>query len=122
MAITIKGKDYEVRELTFADSMALSVILDKTNFNLKDFNKDVKGKRLMDDQVKSLAFEVVAEMASHIIKNIHRAHKETRALLASLIDVKPEEFDKMPLTTPIQIAKELGKTIDLKDFFKSAVG
>lgn len=122
MAITIKGKDYEVRELTFADSMALSAILDKTNFNLKDFNKDVKGKRLTEEQVKALAFEVVTEMASHIIKNYHKAYKETRNLLASLIDVTPEEFEKMPLTTPILIGKELAKTTNLKDFFKLAVG
>ncbi|MCI3922488.1 hypothetical protein MO973_19845 [Paenibacillus sp. TRM 82003] len=117
MAIEIKGKQYEVRELTFADSMALSLILDKTGFDLKDFNKEIKGKRLTKEQTKAIGFEFAMEVFGYIIRNYHKAHKETRNFLASLINVTPEEFEKMPLATPVLIVKELAKTVDLKDFF-----
>ncbi|CAM4186391.1 hypothetical protein L1N85_11420 [Paenibacillus alkaliterrae] len=122
MAIEIKGTVYEVRELVFEDAFHLSTILEKTNFDLKNFNRDIKGKRLTEDQVKTLGLEVATEIIGHLIRNYHKAHKEVKEILASLIGVSPQEFAKMPLTTPVKIIKELSKTVDLKDFLASAVG
>lgn len=125
MALEIKGKTYKVRELTFADSMALSIILDKTNFNLTDFNKDikdVKGKRLTKEQLQQISLSFAAEMVGHIVRNYHKAYKESRDLLASLIGVEPKELESMPLTTPILIIKELAKTVNLTDFFEQVAG
>lgn len=122
MAIVIKGIEYEVRELTFEDSKILSEILDKTGFDLKNFNKDIDIKRPTKEQISALAVSVASDMAGHIVRNFHKAHKEVKVLLGGLIGVGPDEFAKMPITTPILIIKELSKTINLTDFLKSAVG
>lgn len=125
MAITIKGKDYEVRELTFDDSRAISEIMDLTNFDLKNFEEDLmelKDKRLTKDQLLKAGIGVMGDIIAHLIKNYHKAHKEVGSFLASLIGVTHDEFKKMPITTPVKIIKELSKTVDLKDFLDSVAG
>lgn len=121
-SITIKGKEYEVRELETEDIGRLSVILDKTGFDLKDFSKDIKGKRFTEDQMKQIGFTMMADMVAYLIRNYHKANKEAREFFADLIGVKPDQYAKMPITTPVKILKELAKENDLMDFFKLAAG
>jgi hypothetical protein len=123
MAIEIKGKEYLVRELQTDDCMHLSLILDKTGFNINDYKKQVSGADKMEQsELENMGKEIAIQMGGYLIKNYHKAHKETKEFLASLIGVKPEEYAKMPINTPVKIVKELAKNNNLFDFFKQAVG
>lgn len=132
--VEIKGKEYEVRELMFDDVCNLSLILEKTEFDISKFRKKVnisELRRAMGDgetdvtneQVwENMGIEVLIEMVGHIIRNYHKAHKEVSEWLGSFIGVKQAEFRKMPINTPFVIFKALAEDNDLVDFFKSVTG
>jgi hypothetical protein len=118
--IEIKGKEYLVRDLVTDDCMRLSLILDKTGFNINDYKKQVSGNDKSD--FENMGKGIAIEMGGFLLKNYHKAHNETKAFFADIIGVTAEEFGKMPITTPVKIIKELAKNNNLLDFFKQAVG
>lgn len=119
--ITINGKDYEARNLLTTDLGTVSKIFAKLDFDLGSFVKEVKGKTLTEEELKKHGMEIGFSIASHLIKNYHKADEEMAEWLASIIGVSVEEYKKMPIDAPVKIFKALSEKHDLADFFKQAV-
>ncbi len=115
--------EFEVRPLNVGDIGVVSEILDKLEFSIKDYMKDVDPNMAADENyIKKIGMEVVFEMANMILRKYHKAQKELDNWFASLIDIDVKEYRKLPINTPIEIIKKLAAENDLADFFKSAVG
>ena len=119
MAIEIKGKEYIVRDLTFEDAELLSLILDKIELDIMEFEKQAKSFTKGGEITQEMGLQFFSQIAAKLIRNYHKAHKETRKLCAGLIGISEEEFAKMPITAPATIIKELMKSGDLVNFIKS---
>lgn len=123
MKVTLKGTEYTVRNLEFDDVFKLAEILDKIDFDVADFQTDIAGLNAEGNaKVEQAGMITIAKMATHVLKKSHKAKKEFRNFLSSLIGVKPEAMGQMPIDAPIIILKEVAKEHDLLDFFKQATG
>ncbi len=123
MAVMIKDKEYQVRELIIEDVEHFSRILDEIDFKLSDFTKKIETEKTVTERdLQRYGAEVVMEMVTYVARNYHKASDLISAWMGSLIDVKGPLFKKMPLSALPAIFKELGEQTDLLDFFKQATG
>ncbi|CAM3729700.1 hypothetical protein [Mesobacillus zeae] len=119
--VKIKGKEYQVRGLNFDDTEIISMILDKTDFDLAKYETEakelVKASKKNKEKLESLGTAVFLKVITDLTKKYYKVHKEFTELIASLIGVKPENVKTMPISTPLVVLKELAKDEDSLDFF-----
>lgn len=120
--IEIKGKEYNVRGLGFDDMEIISRIIEKTDFDLSKYESEaqaVMSKKKAD--LNKEGMKLFLKAITDLLKKYHKAHADFTEFIASLIEVKPDEVKKLPITTPFKVIKELLKDEDSKDFLSSVV-
>ena len=98
----------EVRPLIFDDLFAVAKIIAKAT------GEGMKALANIQD-----AGEMEVGMAIVTVGVAH-AEKETKAWLADLVGITPEELGKMPMTTAIDIVEQLAEQEDIRTFFTRA--
>lgn len=121
MAITIKGKEYVVRDLTNDDLFNFLEITDKIDVSfiddlVKNIKKPKKGEELIDVQ-KVLG----AKTAFLLLRQLHKAKHETYNFLGGLIDMPPHEFAKVSPQDTFKVINEVLKKEGAVNFFSSAL-
>ncbi len=119
--VVIQGKEYLVRSLSFDDVEIISRIIDNTGIDIAKFEKQAQSITKKNANIASEGTKLFLELVSQIIKNYHKVHGDLLEFVASLINVKPDEVKKMPITTPMKVLKELAKDEDARDFFSSVL-
>ena len=95
-----------MRELNTLDTLKVATIIGKMGMDASEFFKAE-----MNEQQTGLLF---------ITSALKHAEGDIRELLASIAEMTPEEFDKMPFDYPIDLIDELTDKEDLKSFLQKA--
>lgn len=110
-----------MRTLQTQDVFRLSKILKKMDLKsevkkvLSDVSKDNKKE---DIELKQK--ELGAEIIFLFLENLHLAQCEVNELLADLVGIKPNEFNKLPIEDTIEILSLFKEQNNLTNFFKLA--
>jgi len=95
-----------MRELNTLDTLKVATIIGKMGMDASELIREN-----MNDQQTGLLFVTCA---------LKHAESDIRDLLASIAEMTPEEFDKMPFDYPIDLIDELTDKQDLKSFLQKA--
>ena len=125
MRVTIKGKEYAIRELTVNDVKAISEIMDKIEFDISDFLKPLRvedgiSEKTLNTILTFHGISVFRDIVNFFIKKYHLVHDEMTAFLSSLIGITEDEFRALPFNAPVIILSKLVE--ENLDFFRSAAG
>lgn len=100
-----------IRELKAKDVKTLAHILGKLkSTSIGDLTSALNGK----GDSMSVGLSIFHVVAADLTDDIY-------AWLADLIGMSVEEFDEMPVSTPVDIIKELVNRGEFRDFFDSAI-
>ena len=106
------------KDRRIVSSMILNLIDTVGDTGLLDIIKSDSPKKTASKIDNS---ESTVELGIKIIKLLLQTlETDTTEWFASLINVKPEEFDEQPLDVEIQIIKQLKEAKEIHDFFSGA--
>lgn len=104
--VMIDGKEYQVRRLNIKDIFTIVGIISKASKAANNDDDFLKGKITVENTLNFLTTAIV--YCEDDIVNFY----------ASLIDVTPEEFAKMPMDAILDITEKLHEHEDLRSFFE----
>lgn len=118
-----KDYKYKVRELTTGDIWRVAKIL--TELREKGLTEIFEAINL-ENAANGTEEEIVASIGTERVMDLvffalRHAESVTREFMADLINMTPEEFDKTPIDTPIEVIEQLIKKPEARDFFTKAL-
>ena len=108
---------YEMRPLQTSDIYAMSKILKKLELKLNVDATKYKGKKISAEDAGK---ELMLELLKTALENLSQAENEVNAFLASLVGMKANEFNKLPIEDTFEIVALFKNQKGLKSFLKLA--